>query len=198
MESATCSAWNPSECEGTTGCPARCPRFVDKQGELLLVEPYDSAYYDGLVSMYDDYPLEHRSMGVPPLRAAGIDRWLNSLLDSGANFIARDGNRIVGHAAFAPADDPEPELIVFVDPAYFERGIGSELCYQIVAHAADSGANALVLDVSADNDRAIHVYRKMGFDVIDRSATDVQMRLSFEKEIAETVRLPPAKRSIYS
>jgi len=198
MNSATCSAWNPSECEGTVGCPARCPRFVDKQGELLLVEPYDPEYYNGLVSMYENYPSEHRSMGIPPIRTAGIERWLDSLLDSGANFIARNGDRVVGHAAFASEDDRQPELIVFVDSEYFERGIGTELCYQIVAHAAESGADALVLDVAADNERAIHVYKKMGFEVVNRSVIDIRMRLSFEKEIAETVRLPPAERSIYA
>lgn len=198
MESTTCSAWNPSECEGTAGCPARCPRFVDKRGELLLVEPYDSEHYDGLVSMYEDYPFEHQSMGIPPVQTAGIERWLDSLLDSGSNFIARDGDRVIGHAAFAPEDDPEPELIVFVAPDCFERGIGTELCFQIVAHATESGAEALVLDVDTDNDRAIHVYRKMGFEVIDETVTDVRMRLSFGKEIAETVRLPPAERSIYA
>lgn len=198
MSPPTCSAWNPAECEGTVGCPARCPRFVDKQGAFLLVEPYEQAQYEGLVSLYEDYPSDHRSMGIPPVHRSGIESWLDALIDSGMNFVARDGDRVVGHAAFAPESASEPELIVFVDPDYFERGIGTELCYQIVAHAAESDATALALDVSVDNERAIHVYRKMGFEVVEKTVTDVRMRLSFEKEIAETVRLPPAERSIFA
>lgn len=196
MGTDTCSVWNPADCVGTTGCPARCPRFVDRQGELLLVEPYEPAHFQGIVSMYEDYPNEHRSMGIPPILTEQIEGWIDSLLESGTNFVARDGDRVVGHAAFAPESASEPELIVFVDPDYFERGIGSELCRHIVAHAAEAGREALVLDVESENERAIHVYRKLGFTIVEKMANDVRMRLPFDEEIVDAVRLPPAERSI--
>lgn len=194
MTSDTCTPWDPANCEGTVGCPPRCPRFVDKRGEAFLVEPLTAQHHDSLVTMYESYPATHRSLGLPPVGRSRIETWLERLVDDGANFVARDGDRIVGHAAYVPASSPEPEFVVFVDPAYHDRGLGSELCRHLVAYAADAGHEALVLDVDAANERAVYVYRRMGFEVIERSGDDLTMRLSFDEPIADSVRLPPAER----
>ncbi|SFB67859.1 Acetyltransferase (GNAT) family protein [Halobiforma haloterrestris] len=194
MTTDTCPAWDPADCEGTTGCPPRCPRFIDKRGEPILVEPYDGDRFEGLVSMYVDYPEVHRSMGVPPVTREHIENWLERLIDRGYNVVAAHEDEIVGHAAYSPCSSLEPQFVVFVDPAYHERGIGSELCRHVIARAADNGHEALVLDVDGDNERAIHVYRRMGFETVDRSGNDLRMRLSFDEPIVETVQLPPAER----
>lgn len=194
MTSDTCTPWDPSSCEGTTGCPPRCPRFVDKHGSVLLVEPVTEATIDGIVEMYRDYPDEHRSMGLPPAVPRLLTDWVEMLHENGVSFVARDGDRVVGHAAYTPESAAVPGFVVFVDPDVHDRGIGSELCRQIIAYAADAGHDALKLDVDADNERAVHVYKRMGFRVIGRNGGDLEMRLSFDEPIAETVRLPPAKR----
>ena len=194
MTTDTCAAWDPANCEGTVGCPPRCPRFVDKHGELLLVEPLTPDGHEALVSMYEGYPDAHRSMGLPPVRRVRIEGWLERLVDHGTNFVARDGDRVVGHAAYAPDSSLEPQFIVFVDPDYHDRGIGSELCRQLIAYAADAGHEALVLDVDAANERAVHVYRRMGFEVVERTGGDLRMRLPFDEPIVDVVQLPPAER----
>ncbi len=195
MTTDTCPAWNPDACEGTPYCPPRCPRFVDKHGEPILVEPFDSRHRDGLVEMYGGYPDAHRSMGLPPVRRERIEEWLEALADDGTNFVARDGDRVVGHAAYAPDSSAEPEFIVFVDPDYHDRGIGSELCRQTIAYAAADGDHeAIVLDVDVANERAIHVYRRMGFETVERRGTDLRMRLSFDEPIVDAVQRPPAER----
>ncbi|MHC3439305.1 N-acetyltransferase family protein [Natrialbaceae archaeon A-gly3] len=198
MTSNTCPVWNPAACDGTEGCPPRCPRFVDKCGDHLLVEPASTADLEGIAAMYDDYPGEHRSMGLPPVLTEQIRGWLETLFEIGVNFIARDGNRVVGHAAYAPADSDEPEFVVYVDPDYHGRGIGTELTRHAIAYAAETGHDALTLDVDAANERAIHVYHKMGFETVRRNGSNLEMRLSFEEPIAKRVRLPPAQRGAHA
>ncbi|SDQ22413.1 GNAT family N-acetyltransferase [Natronobacterium texcoconense] len=194
MTTETCPAWDPSQCAGTTGCPPRCPRFIDKHGEPVLVQPYEPTRFDALVSMYVDYPEAHRSMGIPPVTRDRIEGWLERLIDRGYNVVAVHEGSVVGHAAYSPCSSLEPQFIVFVDPADHERGIGSELCRHVIAYAADDGREALVLDVDAANERAVHVYRRMGFETVDRAGNDLRMRLSFDEPVVERVQLPPAER----
>ncbi|MFC7231142.1 GNAT family N-acetyltransferase [Saliphagus sp. GCM10025308] len=194
MSTDTCAAWNPSACEGTAGCPPRCPRFIDKHGRALLVEPASDRHREGLRAMYADYPDAHRSMGLPPIRLERIDTWLDALLETGTNLVARDGTRVVGHAAYAANSSAEPEFVIFVDPDYHDGGVGSELCRHTIATAAENGHEALTLDVDAANERAVHVYRKLGFRITGRSGGDLAMRLSFDEPIVDAVRLPPAER----
>ncbi len=189
-----CTPWDPTDCAGTVGCPPRCPRFVDRRGVALLVEPLSERHLAGLVSMYEGYSDRHRSMGLPPRSRPAIESWLAELREHGSNFLARDGDRIVGHAAYTPTTDEEPEFVVFVDPDYHDRGIGTELCRQLVAHAAEGGYEALTLDVDAANRRAIRVYDRVGFELVDRRSADVRMRLPFDGPVADAVRRPPAER----
>ena len=182
-------------CEGTADCPPRCPRFVDECGEPFLIEPLEASRVDvdGLASMYVDYPDAHRTMGLPPATRDRIDAWLERLCGRGFNVADRDG-RPVGHAAYAPRSKVEPQFVVFVDPDFHDRGIGSELCRHLIAYAADAGRDALVLDVDAANERAVRVYRRLGFETVARSGSEPRMRLPFDEPIADAVRLPPAER----
>jgi GNAT superfamily N-acetyltransferase len=189
-----CSVWDAGRCTGTPYCPPRCPRFVDKYGNGLLVRPFEASDREALGAMYRDYAPEHRSMGLPPVTPRRIDEWLDRLLERGRNFVARDGDDVVGHAAYAPASGAEPEFVVYVHQDSHDRGIGSELTRHAIADAATAGHIALHLDVAYGNDRAIHVYRKLGFEEVESPSTDVRMRLSLDHPTAEAARLPPASR----
>ncbi|ELZ80840.1 N-acetyltransferase GCN5 [Haloferax larsenii JCM 13917] len=172
--------WDPSQCVGTPYCPPRCPRFVDKHGIGLVVRTYVSDDWERLREMYLSYGTEHRSLGLPPTGAARIDEWLEGLVERGRNYVAVDGKEVVGHATYAPRDDPEPELAVFVHPDSHDRGIGTELCRHVVADAESNGHDALVLHVAPENRRAIHVYLGLGFEVVPSESSETKMRLSFD------------------
>lgn len=73
-------------------------------------------------------------------------------------------------------------------------GIGIELIRQLIAHADDRDHGALILTVAAENERVRAVYNNIGFDVTERLATEITMRLSIEEPIAKQVQLPPAER----
>ncbi|MFC7045891.1 GNAT family N-acetyltransferase [Halobacteriaceae archaeon GCM10025711] len=185
-----CSAWDHSGCEGTPYCPPRCPRFVDKYGAALIVRPLEPADRDQLVAMYLDFPHEHRSMGLPPANRKQVERWVDRLVERGRNFVAVD-DAVVGHAVYSPTTADVPEFAVFVHPDSHDLGIGSELTRHAIAYAASEGHEALCLDVQRDNHRAIHVYRRLGFEEVESPGVDVTMRLSLSHPTAAQVQLAP-------
>ncbi|MFC4407489.1 GNAT family N-acetyltransferase [Haloarchaeobius iranensis] len=197
MATNACGGWNVDGCEGTTHCPPRCPRFVGKHGTNYLIQPIPAAddTPEELVEMYLDYPQEHRSMGLPPISERGIRDWLRTLHARGTNLLAWDGERVVGHTGFAPHDGEEPEFLVYVDPASHGRGLGTELTRHAIAYAAAAGHRALRLNVANENRTAIAVYRKLGFQVADRAAVELEMRLPLDGPTAVESQLAPAARA---
>lgn len=191
--SATC-AWDHGECTGTVHCPPRCPRFVDATGTPLLVRPLTDERRPALIAMYREYDPADRSMGLPPAGEAEIERWLDRLRERGTNLLAVADERVLGHAGFVPTDG-DPEFLVYVHGDAHGRGIGTELTRQAVAYAADAGHDGLLLNVHADNEPAVAVYRKLGFETVDREGGELTMRLSFAAPVASEVRLPPAERA---
>lgn len=197
MATNACDGWDIDGCEGTPYCPPRCPRFVGKHGTGFLIQPLPATEEppESLVEMYVDYPPEHRSMGIPPTTERQIRSWLSTLHGRGTNLLAWDGDRVVGHTGFAPHDGDEPEFLVYVDPAYHGRGLGTELTRHAIAHAAAAGHRALRLNVDSNNRTAIAVYRKLGFEIIDNSGAELEMRLPLDGPTAVESQLAPAARA---
>jgi ribosomal protein S18 acetylase RimI-like enzyme len=188
--------WDHRSCTGTEGCPPRCPRFVDKKGASLLVRPYAGRAYEALVDFYDEYPSRHRSMSLPPLTRPQVESWLDRLLDRGNNIVAFDGDDLIGHVAYSPQDAAESELVVFIAEEYQNRGLGTELCRQAVAHAAADGQDAMRLHVDTANESAIHVYESLGFQTVEADSDDGEllMRLDLTDDVSERMQAPPAER----
>jgi len=191
---AACSAWDNSECRGTPYCPPRCPRFRDAEGVPLVIRPYRDSDRESAVAMYDDIDAYSRTMGLPPATVPRIESWLDRLIEDGWNLVAVDGDRVVAHVAVVPADRADPKFVVFVHHDYQNRGVGTELMKQVVAYADDRDHEALTLEVSTGNRRAVTVYENVGFEVVERMRSDLEMELSLEKPVAERVQRPPAER----
>lgn len=194
-----CTGWDNGECVGTVHCPARCPRFFDKYGTPWIIRPAAAGDREGVVSMYEAFDPDDRSMGLPPLARPEIEAWIDRLFDVGRNFVAVGEEGVVGHAVFAPTDAPEPEFAVYVLGSAHGRGIGTELGKHAIAFAAEEGHDRLALDVARENHAATRIYRSLGFeDVGDRygpgAGSDVRMELSLRHPIARQVRLAPGNR----
>ncbi|ARS89563.1 GNAT family N-acetyltransferase [Natrarchaeobaculum aegyptiacum] len=194
-DSSVACTWDNGSCEGTPLCPPRCPRFTDREGHPMLVRPSEPADFDALVEMYEDLDGHSRAMGLPPATTPKLEAWLSRLLDTGWNLIALDGDRVVGHVAVIPAESADPEFVIFVHQDYQNRGVGSELVKQLIAHAGDRAHDELTLSVSSGNRRAITVYQNVGFDVVERQVTELAMALDLQQPIVEQVQQPPAARN---
>ncbi len=84
--------------------------------------------------------------------------------------IALDGDEIVANASIEcnriKRYSHRAELSVTVLRDYWRKGIGSTLVNAMIDFARNVGIEVIYLDVRADNERAIALYRKFGFDSI--------------------------------
>ncbi len=189
-----CGGWDNSDCTGTPLCPPRCPRFVDKEGNRFLIRPIVEGDRERLAETYSAFGTADRAQGIPPADERRRHEWIDQLCTEGRNVVAEaEDGRLLGHAVYTPSDAPVPELAVFVHPDHHGRGLGTELCRHVIAEAAESGREQLNLYVEATNRAAITVYRRLGFEVVDRGI-EIRMELPLDEPIAMEVREPPARQ----
>ena len=179
------SPWDYTHCERTRDCPPRCPRFVDKEGEGMLVRAFEPDDRADLEAMYDDFRRDDQAQGIPPLSRDRFEEWLEGLLEEGTHIVADRDGEIVGHGFFTPASLSEPELAVFIHPEWQNRGIGTEVCRHIIAFARDADRDGLVLDVEQRNRAAISVYRKLGFERTTEYGRELHMKLALDESVDE-------------
>lgn len=77
-----------------------------------------------------------------------------------------DAGGIRGYAGLDLAGDVADVMTIATAPSAQGRGIGRLLLDELVARAARHGAQALLLEVRADNERARDLYERNGFEVL--------------------------------
>lgn len=189
-----CTPWDNSECTGTPICPPRCPRFFDRDGEPVLIVPFEESDLPELLDMYDRLEPSSTVGGLPPRTREQRERWLEGFIGDGWNILAWDDDHVVGHVGVSTLDESEPEFVIFVDDAHHGRGIGTELLKQMIAHADARGHEALTLFVSRGNTPAISIYENLSFEVTEERLASIAMRLPLEAPIVEEVQQPPGVR----
>jgi len=185
--------WDSSACVGAPSCPPRCPRFVDSEGSRWTLRPADADDADRIAAMYAEFGAADRAQGIPPALDHRRQEWVEMLLEEGHNIVAEGADRIVGHVVYTPVDEAQPELAVFVHPEFHNRGIGTELCKQVAAAAADAGREALELHVEPTNRAAISVYHRIGFEEVPADH-GLRMVLPLDDGVVASVSAPPAER----
>lgn len=99
--------------------------------------------------------------------------------DKEIRVVAEVDGRMVGQCGVAPRFGRMSHvgrLGISVKEGYREIGIGQELMMEVERHAGRLGMEKIMLEVFAINDRAIHVYEKMGYVVVGRIPGDVKYR----------------------
>lgn len=80
--------------------------------------------------------------------------------------VAVDGDEVVGSVALVPLtgwSSHVGELRVVVDPGHRGRGVGRDLSRHAVLAALDLGLKKIVVEVVADQEPAIAMFRALGF-----------------------------------
>jgi ribosomal protein S18 acetylase RimI-like enzyme len=106
------------------------------------------------------------------LRAYVVDRWRADFVVAHGEqirpadlpgFVAVDGDRIAGHAAYRITGDDCELVAIAVEPR--QGGVGSALMDRVVEAARDSGARRLWLTTTNDNLDALRFYQRRGFQL---------------------------------
>lgn len=89
------------------------------------------------------------------------------LLPEGARALALDGDEAFGYVAVIPLhgwSSHVGEVRVIVDPDHRGRGIGRALARHGVLQALELGLTKMVVEVIADQEPTIRMFRSLGFD----------------------------------
>jgi ribosomal protein S18 acetylase RimI-like enzyme len=152
--------------------------FTSKNGDIILITSYVTEERENLIKMYEDFSPERKCCGLPPTRRDLIEEWIDGFEGKSYMFIAKHGERVIGHIAAVPKGE-RAEFAVFVHQDYEGRRIGKELIRFAESALKDAGIRKLEAFTERTNNHAIQLYKNLGFKVVDSDA----FYLYFEKEI---------------
>lgn len=98
---------------------------------------------------------------------AGLGRWYVVATDRGepgTGKTAAGPEPVVGYAGLWFDGDVTQVMTIGVDPAYQRRGVGRTLLQALVDRSRQLGAEAVLLEVRVDNDPALTLYERFGFE----------------------------------
>jgi len=197
-----CDYWDPSGCDGSRHCPPRCPRFVDSEGDPLVITPAERSDSAALTTFYAECNPGADGPDQPPFEPDRRSQWATRVLERGCNLLAKQGSDIVGHALYTPSDVPDPEFVVTVHPDVRNRGIGAELAKHGIATAAAGDREALIAVLDERDRPAYAFFDDLGFEIVDQFTyqtdgvrqTRLRMRLPLDSHRVAALQRPPVLR----
>lgn len=158
--------------------PAPSDTFRDDHDRRILLAEYGTGPADrdraALVNMYARFDPADRAQGLPPLPGDACKRWLDRVL-TGINVLAWHKDRVVGHAALLADGEGSHELVVFVDQPYQGAGVGSALLGALLQAGHEHDVERVRLSVEWANQAAVGLYRKFGFEVVEKTPMELEM-----------------------
>ncbi len=139
--------------------------YEDKTGEIILVTRYVPDEKENLIRMYENFDVERRCCGLPPVGRRAIESWIDYLDSRGYSFIGKLGDKVIGHITVVPENDGA-EFAIFVHQDYEDRGIGGELIRFAEKFLLDKGIKKLNAMTERTNRRALEIYRHLGFQIV--------------------------------
>ena len=66
---------------------------------------------------------------------------------------------------------------VYVDQAFQGQGVGKQLMEAMLTHSLVKSARNIYLDVFTENDKAINMYKKFGFEIIGKTPFEINDKI---------------------
>jgi RimJ/RimL family protein N-acetyltransferase len=155
--------------------------FGSRVGRDIEVVEFYEGHFGELVQMYDAFEPKRAAQGLPPVGRERIIAWLRHLQKSGHNLLALWNGRVIGHSMLCPLDPQRAEFAIFIDQDFRNQGIGSGLTEVTLNYARHKGFRHVWLSVEVNNQCAIRVYRKKGFQVTGLFGPEQEMALDLEE-----------------
>lgn len=134
----------------------------------LVIQPLSEDQVESAKSVITEVCLEF--FGRPPLDFDDMHNIsAHYAPPSGKFLVLMDGGQLVGTGAIRRIDNEVCELKrMWFLPAYRRRGYGAAMSERLLSFARSSGYKCVRLDTSPILERACKLYRRLGFQVVDR------------------------------
>ena len=148
--------------------------FTAKNGKKVDFRPKQSGDTEMLWKMFSTLSDQSLSNLVPPFTRERIESWTRNInYDEVLTIVAvieeKTEQQIVGSASlkFNPQETSKhkAELSISVHDDYQNVGIGMAMLKHLLDIARMKKLRKVWLRVNTDNDRAVHVYKKAGFEI---------------------------------
>lgn len=119
---------------------------------------------EGLQSFFARVPQSDRTFFKEDLDADAVARWATQ--PRGRRAIACDGGEVVGYVAVVSLhgwSDHVGEIRLVVDPERRRQGVGRRLAQRALIDALECGLEKVSVEVVADQDAAVEMFRSLGF-----------------------------------
>ena len=91
---------------------------------------------------------------------------LDLIPDQRMYWVALVDGKVVGYSGVAVIDDFADVATIAVAQEHQQKGIGAQLFQLVLDHAVEHKANRILLEVRTNNETAIEMYKKYGFEIV--------------------------------
>jgi putative acetyltransferase len=149
-------------------------KFTLADGKKIYFRPKQSSDTEMLWTMFSTLSDGSLSNLAPPFTRERIEGWTSNIdCDKVLTIVAvtreRGGQRIVSTASLSFNTQEifkhKAELSIAVHDDYQNMGIGTAMLNHLVGIAKMKKLRKIWLLVNTDNDRAVHLYKKVGFEI---------------------------------
>jgi len=145
--------------------------FTLRDGRLVHIRPLQEEDKEGLHGMYRSMSPDALRWSMAPYTAETINRWIGNLPNLISLVSVHDGD-IVGYASVQKFTHPRRmgtgNLNIYIHQDYQGAGLGTALMVMILNAANEHSLHRINLEGVADNETAVHLFRKFGFNVEGR------------------------------
>ena len=165
--------------------------FTAKNGKKVDFRPKQSGDTEMLWKMFSTLSEKSLSNLVPPFTRERIESWTNNInYDEVLTIVAvieeKNEQRIVGSASlkFNPQENSKhkAELSITVHDDYQNMGLGTALVKHLLDIARMKKLRKIWLLVNTDNDVAVHMYKKAGFEIEARLCKERYVKGKYRDE----------------
>ena len=142
-----------------------------KDGREVAIRPLTAEDNEKIYEMFKAMSEEALRWGMPPYTRERIERWMRNI----ENLIilgAEHERRLIGYAQIGKGSQPRrigtAGLAIYLHQDYQGAGLGTEMTGLLLEAAEEHGVHKVNLDTVADNEAAIRLFEKMGFEVEGR------------------------------
>lgn len=147
---------------------------------LQTYRNFASRFFRGTVTVTDANREESQWIRTY-FNADGFDR-LSMICPDAADVIAKRNGKPVAFARWVTANEPYPAIgrfrieFLFVRTLYRGMGIGELLIQHVIRRVMQKGATELLLFIRQDENRALSLYRKLGFEPVILPELETQLK----------------------